>query len=409
MHAGHPLRRIPGKEFAHGEKVFADWIELPQSRRTHTVLGSQPAGWWGFTHGLNEHGMAVGHTALRSRLRCCSPGLTGGDLVRLVLERCRSARQGVDCLTSLLERHGQCPPSGDPEWACNSVFLLADASEAFSIETAGRYWVCQEVALVKAASNVCMIRQDWDHISHGLAANAIAEGWWKGDGSKLDFAGALADCPVGESSGLRRWGRATLLLEQQSGHIDAGFLRRLLSDHYEGTHFEVDPLADRSGPLPICCHGSGRSDSGTTESLVAELAADPGRVNMAWCAFGSPCSSVFFPISMDGELPQPFVLGEKEPGQAFWQRHSRLADCLSHDVEHRHQVREAFGRLQMNFDQECEEFHAETATLRRQSDSARLRQTASQLMQHCLEEFEAAIDRLELAVSLSQTSRVTAK
>src|SRR5262249_2572353 len=160
---------------------------------------------------------------------------------------------GLDVLLELIERHGQGsgsgPGTGDE---ANNAFLIADASEAFVVETSGKHWVCQEVQQVRAVSNVSVVRQDWDRISHGLASHAIGQGWWPGDGSKLDFACALSESPTGHASGLRRWGRATLLLEQQNGHIDAAFLRRLLSDHYEGMHDEIDPLSDRTGPTPLC-------------------------------------------------------------------------------------------------------------------------------------------------------------
>src|ERR1700687_2854917 len=142
--SGRPLCRIPGKEFAPGEKVRAQYVEILQVRRTCTILGSQPEGWWGFTHGLNEHGLAIGYAPLRNRLLYPQPGLTGGDLVRLALERCRNAHQAVDCLTGLVERHGQSPAPGDPVGGANSTFLMADASEAYCVETSGRFWVCQQ-------------------------------------------------------------------------------------------------------------------------------------------------------------------------------------------------------------------------------------------------------------------------
>jgi hypothetical protein len=34
--------------------------------------------------------------------------------------------------------------------------------------------------------------QDWNRISPGLGQHAISQGWWPGDGSKLDFVGALS-------------------------------------------------------------------------------------------------------------------------------------------------------------------------------------------------------------------------
>src|SRR5262249_59926649 len=137
--------------------------------RTHRVLGVRSAGLWGLYQGVNEHAVAAGVLPLRTRLCDEGNGLLGTDLVRLVLERARSARQGVDTLTDLLGRHGQC---GD------GAFLIADGSEAFAVETAGRWWVYQEVQELRAQTDVCTVRQDWDRISPGLSGHVIRHRSW---------------------------------------------------------------------------------------------------------------------------------------------------------------------------------------------------------------------------------------
>ena len=67
-----------------------------------------------------------------------SPALIGMDLVRLGLERARSAAEAVDVLTGLLETYGQ---GGIADAAHNeaydSSFLVADPTQAFVLETAG--------------------------------------------------------------------------------------------------------------------------------------------------------------------------------------------------------------------------------------------------------------------------------
>src|SRR5206468_2566847 len=139
------------------------------------------------------------------------------------------AQQAADLLTDLIECYGQ---GGGADY--DHAFLLADAGEALLLETAGDFWVCQEIHAVRAASNSATVRQDWDRICRGLAGRAIEQGWWPADGSKLDFAGAVGADALMQVAALRRWGRATLLLEEQNGHIDAAFVRRLLGDHEEG-------------------------------------------------------------------------------------------------------------------------------------------------------------------------------
>ena len=395
LRSGRPLCRIAGKEFAPGEKLRAQYIELPQTRRTNTILGSQPEGWWGFTHGINEHGLAVGQAQLRSRLHCSEPGVTAGDLVRLVLERCHGANQAVDCLTSLLERHGQSPAPGDRPDTANATFLVADGSEAYCVETAGRYWACQQAGQVKAASNLCQIRQDWDRIAHGLAGKAIDEGWWAPDGRKLDFAGALGESPVGERSGLRAWGRATFLLEQQNGHIDVNFVRQLLSDHYEGTHFEIDPFSASAGPTPICHHARAQPNGGETAvSFVAEISGEHCAV-AGWYAFGPPCATVYFPVCLEGDPPTSFAYGELNQNAArLWEGPAHLARVYLGDPEQRGRVQGAFERLQSRFDQETEEFAREAVVLRQRRDAVHLQHVASTFMQHCVEEFEHVAEEL---------------
>src|SRR5260370_22151840 len=116
-------------------------------------------------------------------MKCDGTTLRGSDLIRLTLEGSRTALQAVDPLTGSVERYGQgvfpaCPAEAD----CDYAFLVVDPTEAYAVETAGHYWVYQEVKEVRAVSNVRVIRQDWDRISKGLASYAISRGWWADDG-----------------------------------------------------------------------------------------------------------------------------------------------------------------------------------------------------------------------------------
>src|SRR5258707_4168260 len=82
-------------------------FDMPQVRRTQTVLGLQAHSSPGYRVGLNASRVAVGCLPLELRLRESPQGLTGPALVRLVLERSRSARQAVDILVGLIDRFGQ--------------------------------------------------------------------------------------------------------------------------------------------------------------------------------------------------------------------------------------------------------------------------------------------------------------
>jgi dipeptidase len=357
----------PAGSHAPDELVRATRIALPQARRTHAVLGVRPAAAWGYCHGVNEHGVAAGCTRLRTRLRLDAPGLTGPDLVRLALERGQTARQALEALTDLVGRYGQGPfPGGQDE--TDSAFLLADAREAFLVEASGRYWVYQEVREARAASDGCTVRQDWDAIAPGLAGRAIASGWWPEDGSKLDFAGALAAEADGADSALRRWGQATRLLAEQSGHIDTPYLRHLLSDHYEGSADEADPPGSGAGPRPLCAHAGAARPAGTVASLVAVLGT---AVPLAWWALGPPCAGAYLPLVPLGDLPEgltvaqpPAAGGPAAPGRS-----------------------RALEGLQALFDAEAAEFLAEAAPLKAQGRDDDLRWRATRFMQHAWDEF----------------------
>jgi secernin len=397
------IRRIPGRELAPDEKVKTNSLELPQARHTYTVLGAQPEGCWGYTQGVNDQGVAAGCAVLHNKIPCSGPGLLGTDLVRLVLERGRTARQAVDLLTDLVGQYGQSEPLGNPPQG-DSSFLIADAREAFAVETAGRHWVYQEIREVRAAGNACIIRQDWNRISPGLSDYVIRQGWWPADGSKLDFAGAVTENPMGHASGLRRWGRATLLLEQQNGHIDSAFIRRVLGDHYEGTHFEVDPLVSLTGPVTLCQHGIGPGTLTTATSLVAQLGGRSGGLNIVWCAFGPPCCNVYFPLFVEGEIPE--IFGGKTPSaESLWTQAVLLGEQLHAEPEHRGLARETFGRLQARLDQDAEEFAYEGISLKRSGAVAELQRLAGLGMQHSLELFESALASLQ---KLAETHTVLA-
>jgi secernin len=382
------LKREPGRSFALGEKVRTQFLDLPQARKTCTVLGIQPQGHWGYLHGLNEHHLVLGCATLKTKLRCQGPALLGTDLVRLALERCSSARQAVDLLADLIKRHGQGLFPGCPDLVeGDNVFLIADPREAFALEASGHYWVSQEVRRVRAVSDVSVVRQDWDGIAPGLAALTIDQGWWPGDGTKVDFAGALSTASTGLASGLRRWGRATLLLEEQNGHIDLPFLRRLLSDHYKDTRDEADLFEASDGPTPLCRHAGPAAASATAGSYIASLQAD--RLALLWCAFGPPCSHLYFPLFLVGEVP----VGITRKGTFPWgngligpSRHH--LEKIGSGREARQHARTGLADLQNQIDQETSTFLEEAAVLQQQGHSAELHRQAGFFMQHTVELFD---------------------
>jgi secernin len=86
MEAQPPVQ-MPRQLHPSGEKLKCTYIEIPQVTETHEHLGSKL--WWafGYEHGMNEHGVAIGNEAVWSKGPYqWGDGLLGMDLV---LHLCR--------------------------------------------------------------------------------------------------------------------------------------------------------------------------------------------------------------------------------------------------------------------------------------------------------------------------------
>jgi hypothetical protein len=354
------LRRIAGGSHPLDEPVRTTYLRLPQVRQTQTILGHQSEGDWGFTHGLNESHVAIGVTSWHSRMPALGGALTGTDLSRLALERSHTALHALDVLTDLIGRHGQCAEEGNCGVPADNLFLVADGREAYVLEAAGRFWAILECRQVRAVTDVALIRQDWHRIAPGLATLAIERGWWGDDGSKLDFIGCLGAADPSHAAGRRRWGRATLALEQQNGAIDGPFLRRMLFDHNDSsaarTHRAAAPLAG---------------------SFTTDLAS-AGAPALAWCAFGPPAAAVYFPVWLDGELPAAL---QGADGADVWRLTQDLHGIADGSEEERVRVAEGLERLQAIFEQDADAFLPNARAWKRQGELARLHNHATALMQ----------------------------
>ena len=325
----HSLQIVPGHFHEPGQLVPIANLSLPQARQTFTVLGLQAHGEWGFSHGVNEHRVAIGATPWQSRLKGNGAALDGRDLVRLALERSRSALLAVETLTDLLQRHGQ---------RNDNIFLIADSEEAFVLETCGQYWALMECGHSRVVTGAAMIRQDWRRLAPGLATHVIAQGWWQDDGSKIDFVRCLAENTGASRQAQKRWGRASLTLSQQNGAIDLHFLRHMMADQYAANR-DIVPV----DTAPVLA-----------SSLLVELQRSEEPV-LVWIAFGSPGAAVYFPICLVGEPPPAFGVGLPMT-TTIEERTHELAKLAQGKDKDRDKLTGALERLQTRFDQDADEF-----------------------------------------------------
>ena len=113
----------------------------PQAAETWEVIGPRPYWLWGFEIGVNEWGVAIGNEAVHTREPDEEVALIGMDLVRLGLERARTADEAVSVIGELVERYGQGGTGHlDAERPYWSSFLVADGGGAWVLETSGTTW-----------------------------------------------------------------------------------------------------------------------------------------------------------------------------------------------------------------------------------------------------------------------------
>jgi dipeptidase len=325
-----PLESVPPRRHAEGSTVRCTYLDIPQAPETLGVLGSRPWWIWGFEHGVNACGVAIGNEALHTREAPAETGLLGMDLLRLGLERGRTADEAKRVITDLLERHGQggSAQHGGRRFYHNS-FIIADARAAWVLETSGRHWVARRVRGRAAISNLATIGDDWDEASPGIEAHAVAQGWWiREPGRRFNFRAAFEN-PEQRYRAEARYDASCRFLAA-AGRPGVPELLRHLRDHYDGgtVHRPGRKDGDPRG-WSVCMHPEPATGA-TAAAMVAELGG-AGPV-IAWCALTTPCTSVFLPVAVGTELPLALTRGAGEPdAQSAWWLMKALGDEVMAD------------------------------------------------------------------------------
>jgi hypothetical protein len=242
---------------ARGERVCTYIRVSAEPDETFSVLGSRPAWGWGYEHGVNSAGLAVGNhriTTIKDP-RPYPDALTGMDLVRLTLERAPDAAAGVSILTELLEQYDQGGSCFDtaahgrkPYW---SSFLLADPEAAWVVETSGDEWMADQVERTYAMSNRTTI-------------------------PVFDQLHRHFDAPVERLVDPRLTEANRMLAEHR---VDRETISQLLRSHVGNDGWSICMHADHQEATS--------SHMTTTASMIAELRL--GRPPRLWVAQGSPC------------------------------------------------------------------------------------------------------------------------
>lgn len=389
-----PLARLAAGRHPAASTLRCQYIEIPQVPETAIVMGSRPWWLWGFEHGLNEHGVAIGNHTVFTRDPLGEPGLIGMDLVRLGLERARSAKEAMDVIASLAETYGQ-GGSGhvDKDWAYSSSFLIADRQEAYLLETSDRRWAARKIEDTGAASNHLTIGSDWFALSPDAERHAREQGWWsESTEARFDFAAAYRDTSIPESVSSGRYRRCREALTAAAGRLAVPDLFLALRDHYGSVAFRPGAEFGDERYFCVCRHDAFDE---TAAGAVMQIRRDPLVPSTFWACLGSPCVGIFLPFYLECELPRAVTLGGPEPDGSLWWRFKRLLRAVERGWEPLTlRVRSRWDPLEREFLERDAEITARAAELRAQGHREKVSQLLQGFVERNVERVDSVLDSL---------------
>ena len=162
---------------------------IPQVAHTYNVVGN-----------MNEHQLTIGETTWGGRPELeIGEGIDYGSLIYIALERCKTAREAIKCMTDLVAAHGYAS-SGE-------TFSIADPNEVWLMELIGKgkvekgaVWVAQRIPddCIAAHANQARFttinfkdKENWMW-SKDVVSFARKQGYFEGKDKDFNFQEAYA-------------------------------------------------------------------------------------------------------------------------------------------------------------------------------------------------------------------------
>jgi len=317
------LLRIPRKK--HDLSVFpklkTTYIEIDQVEQTNEIVISKPSWMWGCEMGFNEFSVIIGNEAVFTKEAYGEASLVGMDMIRLALERTKTAKEAVEYIIFLLERHGQGGNCGmAKKMQYHNSFIVADKNEAYVLETAGKYWVTKKVTDYYSISNGLTLENDFDDCHPDLIRDSIARKMCTGR-VDFNFRKAYSD-PLYSmfSCCTQRAALSREIIGRDKGHITIETMMKALRGHQDG----ADRSFERGSMKNICMHAGCLVTSQTTASLVGELKSES---EYWYTASSLPCISVFKPFVFNSDF-ELFTEDEQEKGIEYWTKREKISRMM---------------------------------------------------------------------------------
>ena len=317
----HLMIRESAKDYKPGEILKTTYIEIPQVNHTYSCVLLKPHWIWGAEMGWNEFGLNIGNEAVFSKVkREKENGLIGMDLLRLALERCKTAKEAVELITSLIQTYGQAGNCGfDKKFYYDNAFLIADETESYVLETAGRNYAIKKVMDTATISNCYSIRDDYNFASNNF----------NGD-FKATYQNDLFTYVAGAER--RKKTSFNILMENDNPF---NLMAKALSSH------SSDKITvNKSSTDSVCMHAGNMFGDQTTGSYF-------GEINGCYFVTGSsfPCLSIYKPLTKNAEiLPE-----DEDIALKYWLKREKLnRHIMSGNIDEK-EYKEAAKNLQREF------------------------------------------------------------
>lgn len=328
---------LPRMKHEKGSLLKTTYIEIPQVRETAEILLCKPIWMWGAEMGTNEYGVTIGNEAVYTKEKYRKKGgLLGMDLLRLALERSKTANDALETIIDLLELFGQGGNCGyrDKLYYHNS-FLIADKEQAWVLETADKFWIAEKVHNIRSISNTITIQGEGDIHHPELIENAVNKGWCKKSEEFNFYDHYRKKCKIEQivAKGMSRVKCSTNLMQQNLGEITEKAMMSFLR-HHEPVKEDWNP-ADDASFNSICIHA--KNIFNPSQSTISMVSVLDEHIQTHWITgTSSPCTSIFKPVYLPGGMPK---IGSKTTRfydkDNIWWRHEVLHRLILKDYVHR--------------------------------------------------------------------------
>lgn len=299
----------PRKTFSSGEEVRCTHISIPQVAEKAAIILSQPYCMWGAEMGANEYGVVIGNEAVVTKEPLKEKGLIGMDLLRLGLERGKTAREALNVMISLLETYGQGGLHNLTDWNYHNSYIIADQCEAFVLDTAGDWWIVEIIKDFRSISNHISIRGKGDMRREGIIQHAIEKGYCKDD-DDFDFKMTFSRIPLPDVFPITdRDGCSLNQLSSNKGMVTVPLMMEFLREHEVG----------------ICRHTRKDQAVGSQVSLLGKN----NKKSIHWFTGSTiPCLSIYKPYVFPAKglkVMEPVSYASIDPSW-FWINHFKFIE-----------------------------------------------------------------------------------